>query len=71
MLGGDVYVTFDRGLVGRGGAEGHVTGAATPTVDPGAGEMPVVTSPAGVTVVYVPVTGTAWPSVPVAGPDTV
>jgi len=48
-----------------------ITGAATPTVEPGAGEMPVVTSPAGVTVVYVPVIGTGSPSAPVAVPDTV
>jgi len=33
--------------------------------------MPVVTSPAGVTVVYVPVIGTGSPSAPVAVPDTV
>jgi hypothetical protein len=48
-----------------------MTGVATPTTVPGSGEMPVVTLSTGVTVVKVPVIGTALPSVPVAVPVTV
>ena len=48
-----------------------MTGAATPTTDPGSGEMPVVTVSTGVTVVKVPEIGTALASEPVAVPVTV
>src|SRR5664279_1669457 len=47
-----------------------ITGAATPTTAPSPGEMDVVISSTGVTVVYVPWIGTARPSEPRAVPLT-